>query len=59
MTIHNFIRKKSKTYSEFQHYEDENIVEDESGNHIHEDQSLPLIVASSREMDLVCDSIKD
>lgn len=59
MTIHNFIRKNSKTYYEFQHYEDENIVEDESGDHICEDQSLSLIATSSREMDLVQDSIKD
>nr|KYP71030.1 hypothetical protein KK1_010273 [Cajanus cajan] len=59
MTIHNFIRRKSETDSEFKRYEDENIDEYENDNHISEDQSLPLTVTSSTEIDLVRDSIRD
>jgi len=59
MIIHNFIRMKSKTNYEFMHYEDENIVEDQSDDDIREDQFLPLTVTSSREMNLIRNSIID
>ncbi|KAL4327687.1 hypothetical protein AHAS_Ahas13G0125000 [Arachis hypogaea] len=59
MTIHNFIRRNSKTDFEFTQYEDENIIEDEDDNQIGDSQSPNLSVAFSSEMNIVRDSIQD
>ncbi|KAK8512240.1 hypothetical protein V6N12_031965 [Hibiscus sabdariffa] len=59
MTIHNFIRRKSETDSEFNRYEGEDMVELDDDDHGSVDPSIRLTVASSKEMDLVRDSIRD
>src|ERR1044072_4468463 len=57
MAIHNFIRRKSATDSEFMRYEDENVVEHDDHDHVGENP--PITVVSSPEMNLVRDSIRD
>ncbi|KAL4334533.1 hypothetical protein GQ457_07G016480 [Hibiscus cannabinus] len=60
MTIHNFIRRKSETDSDFNLYEGEDMVElDDDDDHGSVDPSVRLTVASSTKMDLVRDSIRD
>ncbi|KAK8502056.1 hypothetical protein V6N11_019405 [Hibiscus sabdariffa] len=52
-------RRKSETDSEFNHYEGEDMVELDDDDHGSVDPSIRLTVASSTEMDLVQDSIRD
>lgn len=57
MAIHNFIRRKSATDSDFMHFEDEDILENDNDNQVGENPSIT--VASSTEMDFVRNSIRD
>ena len=59
IAIHNFIRRHSETDFEFNQYEDENIVEAEDDNHVGEDPFPNLTIASSLEMNLIRDLIRD
>ena len=59
IAIHNFIRRHSETDFEFNQYEDENIVEAEDDNHVGEDPFSNLTIASSLEMNLIRDLIRD
>ncbi|KAK9032777.1 hypothetical protein V6N11_017820 [Hibiscus sabdariffa] len=52
-------RRKSETDSEFNRYEGEDMVELDDDDHGSVDPSIRLTVASSTEMDLVRDSIRD
>ncbi|KAK8574105.1 hypothetical protein V6N13_097097 [Hibiscus sabdariffa] len=51
--------RKSETDSEFNRYEGEDMVELDDDDHGSVDPSIRLTVASSKEMDLVRDSIRD
>ncbi|KAK8571325.1 hypothetical protein V6N13_103453 [Hibiscus sabdariffa] len=51
--------RKSETDSEFNRYEGEDMVELDDDDHGNVDPSIRLTVASSTEMDLVRDSIRD
>ncbi|KAK9038678.1 hypothetical protein V6N11_023534 [Hibiscus sabdariffa] len=52
-------RRKSETDSEFNRYEGEDMVELDDDDHGSVDPSIRLTVASSTEMDLIRDSIRD
>ncbi|KAK8681725.1 hypothetical protein V6N13_054127 [Hibiscus sabdariffa] len=54
-----FNPRKSETDSEFNRYEGEDMVELDDDDHGSVDPSIRLTVASSTEMDLVRDSIRD
>ena len=59
MAIHNFIRRNTSTDTEFNHYEDEDILEGNCDDHVVSDPFPSLNIVSSSEMDNVRDAIRN
>ncbi|KAL4294603.1 hypothetical protein AHAS_Ahas18G0244600 [Arachis hypogaea] len=59
MAIHNFIRRHSKTDTEFNQYEHTNIFDGEYNSYVGESSDQTLTISSFAEMDRIRDSIRD